>query len=85
MTSDSSGFILVRVANKGKKNELVIPQRVAHITQTNVKSQDTFDVLTTTLYGTWENADAALQHSKLGRPESQLEIRQAVVKLEILT
>lgn len=85
MTSDSHGFILVRIANKGKKNELVIPQRVSHsLTHHVTKSADIDDVIQVTVFSDSISANISLQRAKLGRPESNLEIRQAIVKLEIL-
>lgn len=83
MTSDSHGFILVRIANKGKKNELILPQRVSQFGG-STKSADIADVLQTSVFADEEAANLSLQRAKLGRPESNLEVRQAIVKLEIL-
>lgn len=85
MTQDATGWIIVRIANKGKKNEIVFPMKVWSTLKKDFRCIEAQNVLETTLYTAESVAVNALAACKLGRPESNLELRQAVVKLEVLT
>lgn len=76
----TQGFILVRVTNRDKANELVIPQQLIG---TGQKCRDVFFPHEVTLFADAEAAEVSCQRCKLGRPESNLEVRGATLKLEI--
>lgn len=80
MKLSTPGFILVRVANKGKPNEFILPQRI----NANMKRSTDADGPQIPIFTDEASANITLQRCKLARPESNLEVRQAVLTLEVL-
>lgn len=78
----STGFILVRIVNRGKPTEMVIPQR---LNSTFKRCTDATEAGDVAIFRSTEAATITLQRCKLGRPESGLEVREAQLDLRILS
>lgn len=74
---DTLGWIIVRVMSTGD----MLPQTVTGVGH---KVRDALEVTDTTIFTDPGTAELTLQRVKLGRPDSQLELRRCSAKLEIM-